>query len=212
MRSIPEEAARRVVITEGASGTLAKQAIEGAPYDVFVSADRARVTELRGAGLVAESSVYANGKLVAWFSARFETPIETGAQFVYALREVKTIAMPNPAHAPYGVAAEQFLRSSGELERLRERMVLCESVAHARQLLATGNADVAFLPASLVKGEANVFALDSSLYEPIQQEAALLVRGRDNPVARAVYQQLFSAEGRALFERDGYLVPSAAKP
>jgi molybdate transport system substrate-binding protein len=196
-----------VVIVEGATGTLARQAREGAPYDIFVSADRTRVAELNQLGLVLQAGVYAQGKLMAVFASTNETPSGTISPLPVRISAARIIAMPNPAHAPYGVAAQEYLESVGLAEEVKDRMVLCESVAQARQLVSTGNADVAFLPASMVQGNANAVEIPPESYRPIEQEAAILVHARENPAAVLLFDALFDDEGRADFLADGYLVP-----
>jgi molybdate transport system substrate-binding protein len=202
-----ENCGAHFVLIQGSSGALAKQALEGAPHDVFVSADVERVEKLAEAGLVARWSVYAEGRLAIVRASHLETPMETQAQVDEALKTAKRIALPNPAHAPYGVAGKEFLKTRGFESEFDDKLVLCESAAQARQYAATGDVDLAFVPASLVVGSPGVWLAPKDSHRPILQAVALMKRAEDNPAAECFYEALLGPVGQEVLLRNGYGIP-----
>src|SRR5262249_2632691 len=149
--------------TYGASGMLAQQLASGAPYDLFLSADEARVKELTASGVLLRDTVveYARGRLAIW---------SRGRRFV-ALGELATpavlhIAIANPEHAPYGAAARQAISKSGLETKLAGKLVYGESVRQALEYAESGNAEAAIVAWSLVSDKGGVL-LPANLHNPI---------------------------------------------
>ncbi|MBI3776940.1 MAG: molybdate ABC transporter substrate-binding protein [Gammaproteobacteria bacterium] len=196
----------RVAIISGSTGKLFAQINTGAPFDVFLSADAEAPARLVAAGqAVASQFTYARGRLVLW-SAQAEL-VQDAPQ---TLRKgMQRIALANPKLAPYGRAAEQALRALQLWDKVQRRVVLGENVSQTLQFAATANTAWAFVGLAQVFGlppeqRGGYWEVPRNLYEPITQDAVLLVHGRDNPAAQEFLTYLRSAAARELIQRDGY--------
>ena len=135
-----------VTVTYGSSGTFFSQISNGAPFDMFLSADVDYPKRLAEAGLAAKDSVfpYAVGRIVLWVPATSRLPVERGLQ-VLASPDLRKIAIANPRHAPYGRAAEAALRTFGVYDAVKDRLVLGENIAQTAQFVQSGNADAGII-------------------------------------------------------------------
>jgi molybdate transport system substrate-binding protein len=197
----------RVVYSFGATADLARQVEQGAPFDVFAAADLRHPEALAAKGLLTEGTraVYARGRLVLW-AARADAPFARVEDL--SGDAVKRIAVAKPDLAPYGEAAVEALRSLGVWAGVEPKVVYAQSVAQARQFAATGNADAAFLPRSLVReGEGRFVEIDASLHRPIDQAAGVVRASRKQAAARQFVEFLLSEEGRAVLKSFGYATP-----
>jgi molybdate transport system substrate-binding protein len=202
-----------VVITFGASGTFFAQLQSGAPFDVFLSADRDYPAKVIEAGLAAaaDERVYAFGKLVAWRPAGSTLDLE--GRGLAALRDprVKRIAMANPAVAPFGRATEAALRAAGVRDAVKDKVVLGTSVAQAAQFATTGAADVVFLPWSLTigteLGAGRIWPVPETLYPRIAQSGVVLASAKEPALARAFLAFLATEPARVILARYGYGLP-----
>lgn len=195
--------------TSGSTGQLYAQIANGAPLDALLSADREHVDQLIAAGL-ADGSLrftYAVGKLALWTreTEKFE-PLDLKA---LARTDYRWLAIANPELAPYGLAAEQALRKLGLWDSIQSRIVRGESVAQTFALAETRNADLAFVALSQViaykdKSAAASFEVPQELYEPIDQDAALLKRGRGNAAARGFLEFLRESDALRVIQGFGY--------
>jgi molybdate transport system substrate-binding protein len=208
-----EEPGVEVRLAFGASGTFFAQLQQGAPFDVFLSADRQYPAKLVAAGLAAaaDERVYAFGKLVVWSPPGSALDLERQGLAALARPEVERIAIANPAVAPFGRATERALRSAGVHDAVKPKLVLGTSVAQAAQFATTGAADVAFLPYSLTFGEAlsggRVFFVPEALFPRIEQSAIVLSASKDPALARRFLAFVIGAKGRAVLARYGYGLP-----
>lgn len=201
-----------VRLLRGSSGKLYAQIVNGAPFDVFLSADRARPEQLERRGFTEPGSafLYASGTLVIWSrDSRF-----AGKDCWTAIDEYPEtrIAIANPLLAPYGAAAKQVLQQEGRWDRLESRLVTGENVAQTLQFAVSGGAGAAFIAGSQLESAVLPAAtcttrIDAASHEPIAQHAVLLAHGRDNPGAIAFVRFLQSAAARRMIEQYGYLVP-----
>jgi molybdate transport system substrate-binding protein len=222
LKSAAEELARgfeaerpgaRVALSSGASGAFFAQFRNGAPFDVFLSADREYPAKLVQAGLAAaaDERVYAIGTLVVWLPPGARANVAGEGLAALAAPEVKRIAIANPRVAPFGRAAEAALRSAGVLEAVKDRIVLGTSVGQAAQFASTGAADAAFLPYSLTLEEelagGRVVPVPAALYPRVEQSGVVLSSARDPALARAFLAFLGSEKGRAILARYGYGLP-----
>lgn len=189
----------QVRLVFGSSGMLARQIEQGAPYDVFLSADERRVGELRRGGHIdGEPLLYGLGRLAIWSkSGNYRTLKDLKA---HGLRHV---AIANPAHAPYGLAARQALERGGLWDELKAKLVYGESVRQALEYSASGNAEAALVAWSLVHRRGGVL-VDARLHEPIRQAGAVLARSGQKPAARRLLTFLASAAGRTLLLDNGF--------
>jgi molybdate transport system substrate-binding protein len=199
-----------VRLSMGSSGNFLTQIENGAPFDVFFSADVAYPKKLEAEGLAAPGStyVYAIGKIVLW--TRNDSRVDVGKGFS-ALRDpaVRKIAIANPAHAPYGRAAEEALRHSGVYEALKGRLVLGENISQAAEFVESGNADAGILALSLVvspamKDKGRAWNIPENLYAPIEQ-GAVAVRAAANPQGARQFLDYIKLDAMvALLERYGF--------
>jgi molybdate transport system substrate-binding protein len=197
----------RVVNSFGATADLARQIEQGAPFDVFAAADVQHVDALAAKGLLTEGAraVYARGRLVLWLP-RGDAAVSNVGDLTKA--EVTRVALARPDAAPYGRAAVEALRALGVWERVEPKVVYGQSVAQARQFAASGNADAAFLPRSLVReGEGRFVEVEERLHRPIDQAAAVVRASRRQEAARRFVEFLTGEEGRAVLRSYGYAAP-----
>lgn len=203
----------QVALTFGASGTFLAQLQNGAPFDVFLSADREYPDKVvaEGLGAASDERVYAVGKLVIWVPRSSTLEVEKRGLSALADPAVKRIAMANPAVAPFGRAAEAALRAAGILDAVKDRLVLGTSVAQAAQFATTGAADAALLPLSLTfdpgLAAGRAVPVPGALHPRIEQSGIVLSRARDPALARAFLAFLTGEKGRAILVRYGYGLP-----
>src|SRR6202521_1803433 len=203
-----------VHLSMGSSGNFLTQIENGAPFDVFFSADIAYPKKLESEGLAAPGStyLYAIGKIVLWTEK--DSRVDVGKGFA-VLRDpgVKKIAIANPEHAPYGRAAEEALRQSGVYEAVKDRLVLGENISQAAEFVESGNADAGILALSLVlsptmKDKGRAWNIPENLYTPIQQ-GVVAVRAAANPqAARQFLEYIKMPSTAALLERYGFTLPA----
>lgn len=194
------------------SGKLTAQIKAGAPYDVFVSADMKYPETLYKSGFAIEKpKIYAYGNLVLWSLKKrdalaLESLIKT---------DVHHIALANPITAPYGVAAEEVLKSQHLYSKIKDKLVFGESIAQTNQFILSGTADMGFTAQSVltspeVKGKGSWIVVDPKLYQPIAQGILILKNSRKKEQeARKLMQFLFSTEGRAVLKKYGYSIPES---
>ncbi len=202
----------RVRVTFGASGALVAQIRNGAPFDLFLSADRDYPGQLAREGLTDGGEVvYALGRLAVWTPPGSRLALERDGLRALAAPAPGKIAMPNPAVAPYGRAAEAALRAAGVLEEVRPRLVLGQNVAQAAQFAASGAAEAALLPLSLTLTPelraGRVFVVPSAAHPPLEQAAVILRGARDPALARDFLAFVTGPSGRAVLRRTGYELP-----
>jgi len=183
----------------GSSGMLARQIENGVPYDVFLSADEKLVAGLAASGRLIPDSVrvYAYGRLALWSKDGSIKRIEDLGN-----PRVRHVAIANPAHAPYGMAAREVLEKQGYWQALQGRIVYGENVRQAVQFAESGNADAVIAAWSLLKDRGGIL-LPASWHSPIRQ-AGGIVKGTSQPEsARRFLDFLTSPAGRALLARYG---------
>ena len=208
-----EQPGAEVSLTLGASGAFFAQLQNGAPFDLFLSADREypdRVVALQLAA-AADEKVYAFGKLAAWVPAGSAVDLEKRGLAALAEPSVKRIAIANPAVAPFGRAAVAALKAAGVYQAVKDKLVLGTSVGQAAQFATTGAADVAFLPRSLVTGPelsaGKVWLVTEALYPRIEQAGVVLASAKEATLARAFLAFLTGEKGRAILAKSGYGLP-----
>jgi len=201
-----ERTGQRVRLVFGASGNLAAQIRQGAPADLFLSADPSFVERLHEADVVQRGSavVYAVGRL-----ALIVPPGRTPPGSLRGLHgsQYAVVALASPDHAPYGRAAREALHAAGLWPALQPRVVIAANVAAAAAFVRTGNADAGLVAAGLVRGggaDAPALPVPDSLHTPLLHMAALTVRGRDPEGARRFLAFLRSASGQDILTRHGF--------
>lgn len=195
-------------LSSGATGKFYTQVVQGAPFDVLLSADDETPRRLvnEGHAVAGTAFTYAIGQLVLWSA----TPGLVDAQgAVLGASTWRHLAIANPKVAPYGAAAMQVLQARGLAQTLAPRLVTGESIAQAFQFVATGNAELGFVALSQVAVQGQVakgsmWRVPSEMHSEIRQDAVLLKAGADNPAAAALLAYLKTAPARALIQAHGY--------
>jgi molybdate transport system substrate-binding protein len=199
-----------VDVVYGSSGKFHAQIRQGAPYDLFFSADIALARELVKAGLAAsEVRPYAVGRIVLW-SARLDARSMTLTSLTDPA--ITRIAIANPRHAPYGQRAEEALRASGLWDQVAPKLVHGENIAQAAQFVQTGNAQVGILALSLVlgpelAGKGGYGLISDRLHQPLEQGFVLTRRAADSALARRFADDMNSPAVRAVMGRYGFSLP-----
>lgn len=202
-----------LVSSFASSGTLFAQIYNGAPFDVFLSADRQRPEKLMSEGLAVEGSqfVYAHGQLCLWSSHTelidSEGKILTEAK--WSNLGIRHIAIANPKTAPYGIAAMEALNALGINKSISNRLVIGQNTAQTFQFVVSDNAQLGFLALaqilSLPKPERGAYwIIPNLLYSPIQQTAVLLNKGGKNAAAKAFLEFLQTPEAIKIIKSSGY--------
>lgn len=214
-RAFERSSGRTVRIVYGSSGLLARQIEQGAPFDVFMSADESLVASLARKGLTAGAGdLYAIGRLVV-FSSRPDAfapdPALAGLREAVAAGRITRFAIANPEHAPYGRAARQALQGAGLWPVLAPRLVLGENVSQAAQFAASGNAQGGIFALSLalapeVARHGAYAVLPESMHEPLRQRMVLLRRAP--PDAQAFYDFVRQPDARRILARNGFSLPA----
>jgi len=199
-----------LALTPGASGKFAAQIANGAPFDLFVSADMDYPRKLSQDGLAADKPVrYAVGTLILWTLKDVELSrglaALTGPEF-------KKIAVADPQTAPYGRQAVAALKAAGIYEQVSSKLVYGESLAQANQFVASQAADAGLVARSIVetaewKGKGRWVAVDRKLYAPIDQALVILKPGAGKKSARRLRDYILGRKGRAILRRYGYGLP-----
>ncbi|MBX2873890.1 MAG: molybdate ABC transporter substrate-binding protein [Saprospiraceae bacterium] len=208
-KAFTEETGISCQTSVSSSGKLTAQIQQGAPFDVFVSANMKYPKEIENSGLaVIPPKVYARGKLVLW-SMREGIDLSLGL-----LRDasVRHIALANPKVAPYGMAAEQVLQRHGMLENVRKKLVFGESIAQTNQFITTQSAEVGFTAMSVVlspdlRGKGQWISLSTAEYTPIEQGVVIIKHKDKAPIAaRRFYDFLSSSTAKDILQDFGYEV------
>jgi molybdate transport system substrate-binding protein len=191
----------------GSSGNLSTQIQNGAPFDIFLSADMDFPQKLYKAGFtLKEPVVYASGSLI--ICSTHNRGFENWERLLLT-PEIKKIAIANPAIAPYGKAAEESLQLKGILSGIKSKMVYGESISQVNTYITTGVVDIGFTTQSFVK-DAKVAlywkAVDPKTYSPILQGIVILKHADGNANAFKFYEYILSANAKKIFKNYGYIV------
>jgi molybdate transport system substrate-binding protein len=197
----------KVVFTFGSSGLLSKQIEQGAPFDLFASANAAFVDRLESLHLALKGSrqTFAQGRLVIWQRQDAAVPVQSIDDL--ASPAIRRIAIANPEHAPYGLAARQALESKQLWEAVREKIIFGENVAQAFQFAQTGNVDAAIVAKSLAtRPQGRAISVDPEAHAPIDQTLCILGRSPQPGACQQFVEFLLSGDGRAVLQRYGFVV------
>jgi molybdate transport system substrate-binding protein len=198
----------------GSSGKFQTQIQQGAPYDMYFSADIAYPRALKEAGLAASGvQPYAVGRIVLWSASRDAGKL-TLADLVDPT--IQKIAIANPKHAPYGKRAEEALRAAGVWEKVEAKLVYGENVAQTAQFVASGNAQVGIIALSLalspeLSKQGSYALIADTLHQPLEQGFIITRRAAANPLVQAFASFMVSREARAVMARYGFVLPGEAK-
>jgi molybdate transport system substrate-binding protein len=207
----PDVPARAVY---GSSGTFFAQISQGAPFDVFFSADAAYPRSLEEAGLAEPGAtrLYATGQVVTWVPASSALDVERRGLEALTDPAARKVAIANPEHAPYGRAAVAAMESAGVYEAVEPKLVLGENVSQAAQFVESGGADAGVIALSLAMaptlrdlGRYAIVPIDS--YPRLEQGAVVLDGATDPAAASDFLDFVLGPDGRAVLDRFGFLLP-----
>jgi molybdate transport system substrate-binding protein len=203
----------KLSIAYGSSGKAFTQIKNGAPYDMFFSADMGYVQKLKEAGLaVTNPKPYAYGRVGIWATKKSGIDVSKGLS-ILTDPKVKKISLPDPSHAPYGVAAINALKSQKQYDKVKDKFVLGENATQAAQFAQSGAAEVALIPISLgyselLKKEGNFYLMPANWHNEIIQGYAILKQGKDNPTAKKFESFVATREAREIFKKYGFVLPN----
>jgi molybdate transport system substrate-binding protein len=208
----------KLAVTYGSSGNFRSQIENGAPFDIFFSADESYPEQLAKTGAADADSlfVYAQGHLVLWAPAGSNLQLsQKGFDALQDSRVVK-IAIANPEHAPYGRAAVAALQKAGLYDQLKSKLVLGENISQAAQFAQSGSAQVGIIALSLTFAESmqggDRWEIPANLYPPIRQAAVIVHSSSNKAAASAFLAYVKSEEGRAILSKFGLTPPASPTP
>lgn len=206
-KSFFDETGINCQIIVSSSGKLTAQIQEGAPFDIFISADTKYPNDLYAKGLTANSpQIYAYGKLILWTLNKNITPSIASL----STSTIKHIASANPKTAPYGIVTEQVLQHYNLLDSLKNKIVYGESVAQTNQFITSKAAEIGFTAKSVIftphlKDKGRFIEIDSSAYKPLAQSAVILKSNPENSNhSKKFFDYLFSQKGQEILKNHGY--------
>lgn len=199
-----KETGYKAVFNFGSSGILAQQIEGGAPVDLFASANKSYIEKLDKKGLVSEDTkrVYAIGRITL--------AVPKGGGKISSLREltrpeIKKIAIANPAHAPYGIAAKEAMEKTGVWEKVKDRIVYGENIRQTMQYAETGNVDAAIAALALcISSDIDYVLIPQELHSPIEQSMAVIKGAKNEKAAREFEDYISGPKGKAVLERYGF--------
>jgi len=207
-REFERETGNKVTFNFGSTGQLAQQIEQGAPVDLFAAANVAFIEELEKNGLIIPDTkaLYAQGRITLWTrtdSALNITKIED------LLRpEVKRIAIANPEHAPYGMAAREALQSAGIWDQVAGKLVFGENIRQTFQYAETGNVDVGIIALSLSIGSNGRWTLiPEEMHKPLNQALTVIKSTQKEKVARQFASFINGPQGRPVMRKYGFILP-----
>jgi molybdate transport system substrate-binding protein len=204
----------KVKLSFGASGALTQQIQNGAPFDVFFSADMDYPRQLVAAGAADSATLYqyAVGGLVLWVPSDSTLDVEHAGMKVLLEPAVKKIAIGNPQHAPYGRAAVAALKHYGLYDQVAERLVLGENISQAAQFVESGNAQVGFVALAhaaspAMKGKGKYWEVPSNAYPALAQGVVVLAHSQHKREATEFLEYVRTKESGELLRRYGFTLP-----
>jgi len=198
----------RLTLVMGSTGNLAKQIEHGAPADVFFAANESFVDDLRAAGAVIPQTrtLYAQGRIVLAVPKKSAVAARELTDLLKPA--VRRVAIANPAHAPYGRAAQEALERAGVWDKVKPKLVYGESIRHALQFVETGAVEAGIVALSIADAPGITYApIDPALHAPLNQVAAVVKRSPHPDLGAAFIQFVNGAEGRPVMKRYGFLLP-----
>jgi molybdate transport system substrate-binding protein len=215
-----KETGKEIKLIYGSSGSFFQQIQNGAPFDMFFSANLDYPKKLESSGLTASGSYYqyARGKIVVWVANDSKTNIDSGLKSLLD-PSVKKIAVANPQHAPYGQAAVAAMKNEGVYEKVKDKFVLGENISQTASFVVSGAADVGVVALSLalspnMKNKGRYREIPTTEYPPIEQACVILSSSKDKETAKQFLSYIKTAAVADTLKRYGFDVAnsSSAKP
>ncbi|MBU6392225.1 MAG: molybdate ABC transporter substrate-binding protein [Planctomycetota bacterium] len=202
-----------VEISYGSSGNFFAQIKQGAPFDIFFSADTTYPERLEEEGLTVkgERKIYAMGSIVFWIPKNSSLNPRKGLHLVLDPK-VKKLAIANQRLAPYGMAAEEALRYYGLWDKVQDKLVFGENISQTAQFVQAGAADVGIIALSQaispkMEGDGDYWIIPPETYNKLEQAYVVLQRGRDKPGIRKFLEFVQGKKGGKIFSQYGYSLP-----
>ncbi len=193
----------------GSTGQLTQQIEQGAPVDLFAAANVAYIEELEKKDLILSDTKqpYATGRIVIW--TRKDSPLRLERIEDLTLDNVKRIAIANPEHAPYGVAAREAMQTSGVWERVQTKLVFGENISQTLQYAESGNVDAAIVALSLsIPGEGGRWTfVPAEFHKPLNQALAVIKSTKNEVEARRFAAFINGSAGRPVMRKYGFVLP-----
>jgi molybdate transport system substrate-binding protein len=208
-----KESGTKVDVSYGSSGNFLTQIQNGAPFDLFFSADSEYPKKLQDANLTEPGTLreYAVGHIVIWSPSDSEINAAKDGWKSFLDRRVKKIAIASPEHAPYGRAAVAAVKKAGIYEQVKDKLVYGENISQAAEFVQSGNAQMGIVALSLAISPAmkngNRWEITADSYPPIEQAAVLLKASKNKDVARRFLDFVSGPQGRQILERFGFTAP-----
>jgi molybdate transport system substrate-binding protein len=211
-----KETGNSIKLSYGSSGNFFSQIKNGAPYDMFFSADVSFPKKLEAAGLIEPGSLYeyATGKVVIWVPSKSKLDINQGLK-VLLDPGIGKIAIANPVHAPYGAAAVAAMQHEGVYDKVKAKIIQGDNILQAAQFVESGNADVGLIALSLalappMKSAGHFVEIPSADYPPVIQAVVILKSSKDKDTAEAFLKFLKEPSTVAIMQQYGFVPPGSA--
>ena len=199
----------KVIFNFGSSGMLTRQIENGAPVDLFASANVDYINQLEQKGLIIPGTkkLYGRGRITLWMLNDSQVQIHQITDLTRP--EVKRVAIANPEHAPYGIAAREALERSGIWEAVKPKLVYGENIRQTLQYAQTGNVEVAIVALSLsMQSDGRWVLIPEELHTPLDQGLAVIKGAKDEQTAREFAEFIVSSQGQAIMQRYGFTLPA----
>jgi len=212
-----EKTGTKVDATFGSSGNFFSQIQNGAPFDVFFSADVEYPKQLAAAGTGDPASLceYAVGRIVLWTPPDARVDVARGTWNVLLDASIQKVAIANPQHAPYGRAAVAAMQKTGVYERVKPKLVYGENISQAAQFVQSGSAQAGIIALSLALSPAmkdgKYWLIPAEMHGPIAQAAIVLRSAKNRDGAASFLEFVRSPAGRDILARFGFQLPSPGK-
>ncbi|HZS95220.1 MAG TPA: molybdate ABC transporter substrate-binding protein [Terriglobales bacterium] len=212
-----QKTSTHIKVIYGSSGNFAQQIQNGAPFDMFFSANLDYPKQLEASGLSEPDSFYqyARGKIVVWVPIDSPVDVHSGLQSLLA-PSVKKIAIANPQHAPYGKAAVSAMQAEGLYDKVKDKLVLGENISQTASFVVSGSADVGIVALSLalspnMKDKGRYTEIPSTDYPPIEQACVILRSSKNKAVARAFLDFVKTDAIKDLLRKYGFEVTGSTQ-
>jgi molybdate transport system substrate-binding protein len=211
-----KQSGTKLSISFGSSGNFFAQIENGAPFDIFFSADSDYPHQLEAAGLTEPGTltVYALGRIILWAPPGSSFDFQSKGLSALLDAKIQKVAIANPEHAPYGRAAAAALKKAGLYDQLKPKLVFGENVSQTAQFVQSGNAQVGIVALSLALSPAmkdgQRWEIPAELYPPLEQAVIVLKSSSNKAAAQALLKYLRTSDAQALLERYGFTLPAAS--
>lgn len=206
-----KETGNNVTFNFGSTGQLAQQIERGAPVDLFAAANKSFVEDLDKQGLIVSNTkaLYGRGRITVW--TRQDSKLNPKDIKDLTKPEYKRVAIANPDHAPYGIAAKEAFQTLGIWDAIKPKLVLGENIRQTQQYIETGNVDVGIVALSLSVNRPGKWQLiPEKLHKPIDQMLAVVKKSKHQTQAKQFAQYINGPKGRPLMKKYGFVLPGEA--